>query len=303
MLPDRYALAISGGYLVLGILYIAFSDMLVANFASSLDELDRIQTWKGWAFILVTALALYGFSHALFARIAAASLRVAKQEETYHLLDRRALAGALASAVAHDGNNMLTVAKVAAGELLNRPEPEVRAVADDLNAALDRLVDMMRRLRDLGSQARAQEAREVDLSEEVGRVIARMRKHDHVQACEVVQVTSGPAPLRVYPVLVDELLSNLLLNAAEAPSGRVEVAVRVTPEGVTLSVADDGPGIPAALRDRIFEPFFTSKEQGTGLGLLSVRGCADAHHGIVTIDTSSLGGTVFTVTLRPVTVG
>jgi hypothetical protein len=114
LMPDRYALAIAATYLFVGTTYITFSDSVVARLASSVEEAEAIQTYKGWGFIVVTAATLYGFSHALFERIAAAGLRVAKQEEAYHLLDRRALAGALASAVAHDGNNMLTVAKVAA---------------------------------------------------------------------------------------------------------------------------------------------------------------------------------------------
>jgi signal transduction histidine kinase len=159
---------------------------------------------------------------------------------------------------------------------------------------------MMRRLRDLGSQTRAQEAQTLDLAREAERILSRVRRHEHVRACEVRLVAPKPVPLRVYPVLLDELLTNLVLNAAEAPSSIIEVELTSTLEGATLSVSDDGPGVPAELRERIFEPFFTSKAQGTGLGLLSVRGCADAHHGSVSLDSSPLGGSRFTVTLAEV---
>lgn len=299
-LPDRYALAISGGYLLLGGAYIAFSDAFVSHLVSSVEAAERIQTLKGWGFIVVTAATLFGFSRALFRRLTEKGAKIAKQEESFHLLERRALAGALASAVAHDGNNMLTIVKSTATELVTRPEPDVRALAEDLNTATDHLIDMMRRLRDLGCQTRSQDARSMDLVDEARGAVARIQRHEHMRSCAVSVVERGPVWLMAYPVLIEELLINLVLNAAEAPSRTVEVCVEATTGGAIVTVSDDGPGVPPALRDRIFEPFFTSKPQGTGLGLLSVRGCADAHGGTVALDRSELGGSRFTVTLKSV---
>jgi signal transduction histidine kinase len=62
-----------------------------------------------------------------------------------------------------------------------------------------------------------------------------------------------------------------------------------------LEVHDNGPGIPVAERQRIFEPFFTTKADGTGLGLMSVKACAEVHHGHVTVQASPLGGACFVV--------
>ncbi len=71
---------------------------------------------------------------------------------------------------------------------------------------------------------------------------------------------------------VNDILSNLVVNALEAtPSGGRVVVSAVSQDGVCkLAVEDDGPGIPAALREKILQPFFTTKAQGTGLGLAIV---------------------------------
>jgi len=300
-LPERYAFAIAATYLVLGGLYIGCSDAVVGRFALSVAHLQRLEMIKGWAFIAVTAVGLYLFSRALFRRLSQYGLTLARQAEAYHLLDRRALAGALASMVAHDSNNMLTLAKLNTELLRARPEPAVREVAEEIDAAVDRLVEMMRRLRDLGSQARALEARELDVAGEVSRSVDRLRRHARMHTCSVEFRSEGAVPMRVFPVLIDELVMNLVLNAAEAGSEacKILVEVRPTSAGVSIAVSDNGPGIPAELREQVFEPFFTTKSEGTGLGLLSVRACADAHGGNVAIEASELGGARFVVNLEP----
>ncbi len=72
---------------------------------------------------------------------------------------------------------------------------------------------------------------------------------------------------------VRDALSNLVLNALHVTpkGGAVRVEARRTGERVVLSVVDEGPGVPAELRERIWEPFFTTKQRGTGLGLAIVR--------------------------------
>ena len=71
---------------------------------------------------------------------------------------------------------------------------------------------------------------------------------------------------------LSDVLSNLLVNALEAAPNGGHVALRLAAENghAVLSVEDDGPGIPAALRSRVLQPFFTTKAQGTGLGLAIV---------------------------------
>ena len=98
------------------------------------------------------------------------------------------------------------------------------------------------------------------------------------------------------PDRIRELLWNLLLNAAQAvgPGGRVELHGETRLNGVSpvvaLRVEDSGRGIPEELRQRVFEPFETTKVSGTGLGLSLVRSIVLAHGGSIEITDSELGG-------------
>ena len=96
---------------------------------------------------------------------------------------------------------------------------------------------------------------------------------------------------------------NLLRNSIEAlteqPRGQREIRVqtRWTEQTVQLIIEDNGPGVPADLVSRIFDPFCTTKATGTGLGLAISRTIAEAHRGKLSYDSSAAGGARFTLTL------
>jgi len=94
-------------------------------------------------------------------------------------------------------------------------------------------------------------------------------------------------------------LSNLLRNAAKAMVGRGAIEVRVTGDGrgMAITIADHGPGIPQEMRQRVFEPYFTTKRDGTGLGLALVRQTLEAHGGTITAGETPGGGATFSIVL------
>jgi signal transduction histidine kinase len=97
---------------------------------------------------------------------------------------------------------------------------------------------------------------------------------------------------------------NLVLNACESvtpKSGRIEVDLHETENGVEIRVADNGHGIPSSIRDTLFDPFVSEgKENGTGLGLTVVQKIVQDHGGEVSVAQTSSEGTVFRITLpRP----
>ena len=105
-------------------------------------------------------------------------------------------------------------------------------------------------------------------------------------------------------VLLRQAFSNLLRNAVEACAGAsvaAHVAIRSEIDQAQklsrISVNDNGPGIPASSRERIFQPFFTSKRNGTGLGLALVQKIIVFHNGRITVGTSPLGGASLQVSL------
>jgi signal transduction histidine kinase len=99
---------------------------------------------------------------------------------------------------------------------------------------------------------------------------------------------------------LNQVWSNLISNAIDAvpEGGSVEVTARREADSVVVRVVDDGPGIPAEVRERIFEPFFTTKPtgDGTGLGLAIARSLIGQHEGEIAVD-SRPGRTEFRVTL------
>jgi signal transduction histidine kinase len=92
---------------------------------------------------------------------------------------------------------------------------------------------------------------------------------------------------------------NLLLNAAQAQgsTGVIRVNVAEMGDAATVSIADQGPGMPPAVREKVFEPFFTTKHRGTGLGLPTARRVVERHQGTLDLQCPPAGGTVATVTL------
>jgi signal transduction histidine kinase len=98
---------------------------------------------------------------------------------------------------------------------------------------------------------------------------------------------------------LEQLFLNLLLNAAQAMSagGHVEIAVRHEHDEMRVTIADDGPGIPANALPHVFEPFFTTRPDGTGLGLAVCQRIVAAHSGRIEIDTAAGAGTRVTVWL------
>ena len=92
-----------------------------------------------------------------------------------------------------------------------------------------------------------------------------------------------------------QVFLNLVLNALSfvGDGGRVGVSTHRDDEALWVSVADDGPGVPAELRQRIFDPFFSRREGGIGLGLTIVQQIVQAHGGEITVRESAWGGASF----------
>jgi nitrogen fixation/metabolism regulation signal transduction histidine kinase len=110
------------------------------------------------------------------------------------------------------------------------------------------------------------------------------------------------AKLRADSGRLRQLLHNLIKNAQEAADGKavtIQIAAQMLQEGASrwfeLSVSDNGPGLPNMLRERLFEPYTTSKTKGTGLGLAIVKKIAEEHGGSVRADAKKEGGAVFRV--------
>jgi signal transduction histidine kinase len=109
-----------------------------------------------------------------------------------------------------------------------------------------------------------------------------------------------PMPVRIDPLLMGQAILNLTINAIEAvgeAGGAIDITwSRIEDEGkFRFSIKDSGPGIAPNVLDKIFNPFFTTKESGTGLGLAIVHRIVEAHDGTITVTNAPQGGAIFEI--------
>jgi two-component system, NtrC family, nitrogen regulation sensor histidine kinase NtrY len=202
----------------------------------------------------------------------------------------------VARRVAHEIKNPLTAMRIAV-EQLQRTSPTADArtttALDVLAAETDRLERLAREFADFGRlpEGPTSEVDLVELVEELGRTAVPEGISVRVAANGGRRTVQGHyEPLR-------RAFSNLLRNSAEAMGGRgaIDVTVSGDGRGLVVTVADHGPGIPGQLRGRVFEPYVTTKPDGTGLGLALVRQAVNAHHGTIAVSETSGGGATFTL--------
>jgi two-component system NtrC family sensor kinase len=236
-------------------------------------------------------------------------LRAAHHER--ERLRRRALAharlaslGEVVAGVAHEVNNPLASLKACVGIL--RESCDDAAHAEDLalmDAALDRIRDVVRRLLELGSPRPLDLSPTslLDLMREAPQLAALSLRGKGVELEEAVDPAAVDVPVLADRKQISQALLNLLLNAAyvSPPGSRVRVRTTRRDGFRGIAIEDRGPGIPADLRERVFEPFFTTKPggEGTGLGLPLARTIVDLHHGSLELECPAGGGTVATIWL------
>jgi signal transduction histidine kinase len=301
--PRIAALLLAVLYVVLSVAYILTSSHVAAVSAHTVEHLERLERIKGVIFVLGTGALFYAVAALLLLRVQRQQEQLAAQHEALVASEHRALAGLFAASIAHDINNVAMVARGNA-ELLLKPlaGTETRKeVGDALFEAFVRLSALSQRLMTLGQAAAAGPKPERDLAASIDRAIALARRHERVRRCRVTARTGGALLMPIDETLVDRMILNLVLNAADATggTGRIEVRLRRADDGAVIEVHDDGPGVPADSRETIFEAFYSSKPNGLGLGLMSVKACAADHDGTVEVLDSDLGGACFRVTLPP----
>jgi signal transduction histidine kinase len=118
----------------------------------------------------------------------------------------------------------------------------------------------------------------------------------HPELAVTVAVGEGLPPVKADPARLRQVLSNLLVNAAEAGAHAVEIRGDVADGEVRLAIRDDGPGIAPAVRERLFEAFASARDGGTGLGLAVSRRLVERHGGSLAL-ASAGPGTTFEIRL------
>jgi two-component system sensor kinase FixL len=215
------------------------------------------------------------------------------QEE---MLRNRNLAaiGEMAASLAHEIKNPLAgISSVM--QVLRADFPE----DDQRHELFEELLGLVSRLdktvKDLLIFARpwTPQTRKLRISDIARHVATGTRRDEQFEGIEIRLSGDESLEAPVDPQLLEQVFWNLFLNAAQAMDGggRIEVEFEPADGGVRVVVSDDGPGIPEEVRDRVFQPFATTKARGTGLGLAISRRILEAHGGAISVASEEGEGT------------
>jgi signal transduction histidine kinase len=240
---------------------------------------------------------------------------VEQREERERLRDRLASLGEMAAGIAHELKNPLAGIEVMAG-LLRRQVPDRKEAQSTLadiiseaklaNAIVVEMLDFVRPVR-----LQVERTAIADVLHQA--VLLAESRTSRGGVAVTMDVPNGLPMIEGDHTQLCQVFTNLIANAFEALEGRGEVAIAASlqatepdpelgftsdpPPAIVVDVVDNGPGVAAELSDRIYDPFFTTKVKGTGLGLGIVRKIVDAHDGRIDLSSSKETGTRFRVTL------
>lgn len=262
----------------LGTLAAAFNDM-ASSLGSSRSELTRKNS-----------------------ELMAANEELRQMQEALVRTERLAAIGQLAAGISHEIDNPVGII-LGYAELLLDDLPAQDERREDVIAIIDECRRCKRITGGLLGFARSSPPRQelFDLRPLIQQTLASLRPQKLFREILVDFPASGPAlPLVGDVDQLRQVLVNLLLNAAQAMGGQGRIWVRAEAlENLLVEVEDDGPGISEELLERIFEPFFSTKNrgEGTGLGLSVCRKLVEAHGGTLVATAGARGGALFRLTL------
>jgi PAS domain S-box-containing protein len=243
-------------------------------------------------------------------------------EEQLRQMQRVESLGILAGGIAHDFNNLLVGILGNASlalDIMGRSTP-VRKMLEDLITAGERAADLTRQL--LAYAGKEQLATQsVNLSAVVMDLAGLLRASIPKTVCLTLDVQEPIPYVNADQTQLQQVVMNLVINASEAipqdTSGTVTITTTVRKSNaddrkyavmplpsvdenyVVLTVADTGQGMTPEVQSRIFDPFYTTKSTGRGLGLSAVLGIVNAHQGSITLKTAPGAGTSFALLLPP----
>jgi signal transduction histidine kinase len=242
-------------------------------------------------------------------QLAAANENLQRAEAEVRRSERLAALGQLTAGLAHELRNPMSTMKTSA-ELLARSIGDgvsgdgnaiAREMAGYIRDEVDRTNSLITRFLDF---ARPQHLKmeKGDLAAMLDRAIERFEREKSDAAASVTvfkNYSPDIPPIAFDAELMERVIYNLVMNAAQAspPRGVVTVKTRLVEDQVEVAVIDRGTGIDPANRESIFNPFFTTKSAGVGLGLAIVSKIVDEHGGRITVESTPGEGSVFLVFL------
>jgi signal transduction histidine kinase len=274
--------------------------------------------WEQYRWQVIAALAVVLFQAAMITWLLLERYRrrAAELESRGRLLqvihlNRTAATGVLSASIAHELNQPLgaILSNAEAAELLLDAKPpdldEVREILADIRQSDRRAVEIIAHLRGLLKKKTELELSELDLNDAVADAV-HVLEPEAMKQRVALSVDPAPAPVtvRADPVHLQQVILNLAMNGMDAmasrPPGERRLAVQTALNGaseVEVSITDSGSGIPKDKLIEVFETFYTTKQQGTGLGLTIARTIVETYGGKIWAENRIAGGAVFRFSL------
>ena len=215
----------------------------------------------------------------------------------------------MSSAIAHELNqplaataNYLSVAAMRVNAAGGGDSTRQSEALDKAQQQVQRAGEIIRRLRNFISRGKSDESR-ADICGIIESAVSfSLVRDQHADIELTLPKATKPLYVRVDSIQIQQVLMNLIRNAVEAmehqSDKRLTIAARTVEGGkVEVSVGDNGPGLPAEIREQVFHPFNTTKAKGMGVGLSICRTIVEAHGGTIRVDDRDGGGTTFRFTL------
>jgi PAS domain S-box-containing protein len=232
---------------------------------------------------------------------------VTEQRQTREALiqsEKLAITGRLAASLAHEINNPLQ-SVIGCLDLAQESLAAGEGAGQFLQIAveeLERAAGIVTQLRDLNRSSKPEEREPSGVNALLERVLMLTKKQCQKRRVEVTwKAADDLPPLLLVPDRMQQVFLNLILNAVEAmpDGGRLEVSTSHTdePSGVDISFTDTGRGIAPDAMPQLFDPFYTTKPEGLGLGLYVTRNIVEEHGGRIEVESQVGEGTTFTVWL------
>ena len=245
--------------------------------------------------------------HSNLSKIASAEVELVKKknhleeelhEKTKQLVnsERMAVIGELSGRLAHELRTPLTVIKGTVGVLQLRKGMEIDDFVMErlslMNESVTRMAQQIERVLAYVQKAPINK-KEVALNEIIQNSISMLVKNPNI----TIHTPKNNAVYNCDPIKIEAMLGNLLLNSVQAigkESGQISINTDESPDSITIKIQDSGKGVPENLANKIFDPLVSSKMDGTGLGLSSVKNIVEQHNGTISFQNNP---TTFTIIL------
>ncbi len=225
-------------------------------------------------------------------------------------VNRYSMAGELTTSIAHELNqplgSILVNSRDCGADARTSPSldvAELKEILSDIRRDDQRAGEVIRRLRSLLKRVPF-EAREIDLNEAVADSIDLVSGLLHARGVTLVSALApGILPVRGDRIQLQQVFLNLVVNAADAMAhldkSQRKIVVRTAQNGdsAEIEIVDSGPGILAEKLGEVFEPFYTTKPNGMGMGLSIARTIVEAHDGEISVRNQAVHGACFRITL------